>query len=247
MKVDRIRWIERLLGAAGILFLGVYGLVFLDGSIQSRVALKDFTAESNASDPAMPALPSSVRTASESAPGIPRMPGISLRVIESKSPLHRDSAIAELQVPRIGLDVPVFGNTSRKSLNRGAGWIAGTATPSDRAGTVGIAGHRDRFFRSLKKITRGDDIVLTTHGQVQRFIVDQIAVVTPKNTSLLRDRERRSLALVTCYPFSYIGPAPKRFVVHAHLKQQANTNQPSGAELEVGPGQTRNSFQEEHR
>lgn len=233
MKTTAIRWAERVLGTTGILFLGIYGFLYLDGSIQSRVALKEFTAElryPNAPDQAKGAPPDSVHTITQFAPDLVRPPEMPSRVSLGKLPLSQNSALAELQIQKIALDVPVFPNTSRMSLNRGAGWIVGTATPSDRDGTVGIAGHRDRFFHSLRNINRGDEIVLKTREKVQTFVVDGIAIVMPRSTSLLSKEPRRSLVLVTCYPFSYIGPAPKRFVVHAYLKQEVTTNPASGAE-----------------
>jgi sortase A len=245
VNADRLGWAERVLGTLGILFLGAYGFLYLDGTVQSRAALDELKAESarlDLSHQSEAGQSRPVDAADKFAPSLPRTPGVSTGLLSSKLAIRRNSAVAELRLPRLELDIPVFRNTSRTSLNRGAGWIAGTAAPWGRDGTVGIAGHRDRFFRSLKQIVRGDEILLATRTQTQTFIVDGIAIVTPGNTSLLRDGTRRSLALVTCYPFSYIGPAPKRFVVHAQLKQEVENSQPSGAQHELAPGRAQSLF-----
>lgn len=244
MNANRIRWAERLLGTAGILLLGASGFLYMDGSIHSRAALEELRAELQHSDPpaaVTAALAVPIHTDDVAAKGSRRR--AALTEVTAAESLHTaGAAIAELQVPRIGLDVPVFPNTLKMSLNRGAGWIAGTADPSGRNGTTGIAAHRDRFFRSLKNITRGDEIVLTTRETVQTFIVDGIAIVAPNNPSLLRDGTRRSLALVTCYPFSYVGPAPRRFIVHAQLKQDIEHSQRSDAEQQLPPERARSLF-----
>lgn len=248
MKIDRTRWAERVLGTAGVLLLAFCGFLYIDGSIQSRIALKEFTAElphATAADQLNGATSDS-RHAAAFAVNTSGSSGIAASIVSSKPAAGAAAAVAELKVPKLGLDLPVFADTSRRSLNRGAGWIAGTAAPSDANGTIGIAGHRDRFFRPLKQIARGDEIVLASPQGVQTFTVDAIAIVTPKNTAMLRSGTQRALALVTCYPFSYIGPAPKRFVVHAYLKQQITTNSRSGAEeqmeQQVAPERRTNRF-----
>ncbi|HKA37007.1 MAG TPA: class D sortase [Thermoanaerobaculia bacterium] len=124
------------------------------------------------------------------------------------------SAIAVLRIPRIGLEVPVFEGTSDANLDRGAGHIEGTPAPG-AAGNVGIAGHRDGFFRVLKDVVLGDSLELETRTGTQRFVVDNLTLVGPDDTWVLDDTPSRQVSLVTCYPFYYQGSAPRRYIVQA--------------------------------
>jgi sortase A len=92
---------------------------------------------------------------------------------------------------------------------------------------VGIAGHRDGFFRGLKDIHEGDTIDLITQTGSRRYIVDEILIVSPDDAWVLRPRPAASLTLVTCYPFYFVGNAPQRFIVHASI---ADTGQPANGE-----------------
>jgi sortase A len=124
--------------------------------------------------------------------------------------------LAVLSIPKLRLDVPVFEGTGELTLNRGAGRIVGTARPGE-PGNIGIAAHRDGFFRGLKDIQMGDRIELAAlHGKFI-YTVDHIEVVKPSDVTVLRTRSRPSLTLVTCYPFHFIGDAPQRYIVQASL------------------------------
>lgn len=136
---------------------------------------------------------------------------------------QRGIAVAVLTIPRIELKAPVFDGTDALTLNRGVGLIAGTAWPGD-LGNVGVAGHRDGFFRKLKGIRLGDEIELETSGGTDVYAADKIQIVTPRDVSVLQSDEEPSLTLVTCYPFYSLGGAPKRYVVKAHLRYR----QPAG-------------------
>lgn len=125
--------------------------------------------------------------------------------------------LAILRIPRIHLEAPVLRGTDEITLNRGAGQIAGTAAPGER-GNIGIAGHRDSFFRNLKDINRGDVIELETTNASATYVVERILITGPDDTSVLQPSGEQTLTLVTCYPFHFIGPAPRRFVVQASLK-----------------------------
>jgi sortase A len=108
----------------------------------------------------------------------------------------------------------VLEGTDDLTLNRGVGHIAGTALFGQN-GNVGLAGHRDGFFRGLKDIKVGDRIDLEEPGRTETYIVDSLRIVNPKDLSVLRSSGKRVLTLVTCYPFYYFGNAPQRFIVHA--------------------------------
>jgi sortase A len=123
--------------------------------------------------------------------------------------------LGRIDVPRLGLSVAVLQGTSSRTLRLGAGHIEGTPLPGE-PGNSGIAGHRDTFFRSLKDIRKDDEIQFQTATGLLRYEVDWIKIVGPDDTSVLHSSgDDSTLTLVTCYPFYLVGPAPKRFVVHA--------------------------------
>ena len=135
--------------------------------------------------------------------------------------LHKPvEPLGVLRIPALHLEVPVLDGTDEVTLNRGVGRIAGTSLPG-QGGNIGIAGHRDGFFRSLKNIRTGDAIELATISGTDVFVVDQIRITSPTDVSVLRPRPKHSLTLVTCYPFYFVGPAPSRYIVEASFKQPA--------------------------
>jgi sortase A len=122
--------------------------------------------------------------------------------------------LAVLRIARIRLEVPVLPGTDDVTLDRAVGHIEGTAAP-DAAGNVGIAGHRDGFFRGLKDITQGDLIELVTLQDTVAYRVEKTWIVDPTDVSVLDPTPGRALTLVTCYPFYFVGSAPQRFIVRA--------------------------------
>jgi sortase A len=130
-----------------------------------------------------------------------------------------EAPFALLRIPALHLVVPIFEGTSEWALNRGAGRIAGTATESN----LGIAGHRDGFFRALRNIRVGDVLLLESTSAVGRYRVTQLKIVEPTDTSVLQATPMPTVTLVTCYPFYYIGPAPRRFIVHAARVESLET------------------------
>lgn len=120
--------------------------------------------------------------------------------------------LAVLRVPTLHLAVPVYPNTTEVHLNRGVGVIEGMSMP-DRGGNLGLAGHRDGFFRVLKDIKPGTVIELETHRRMHRYRVSSIDIVDKADGRLLVDTDDPTITLVTCYPFYFVGDAPRRFVV----------------------------------
>ena len=119
-----------------------------------------------------------------------------------------------LRIPRLNIEAPVLAGTDDATLNRGVGLIEDTAPPGTD-GNAGIAGHRDGFFRGLKDIKEGDAIELETLGGKEPYRVERIWIVEPDDVSVLDPTPARSLTLVTCYPFYFVGSAPQRFIVRA--------------------------------
>jgi sortase A len=129
------------------------------------------------------------------------------------------SVIGRLEIPRLQLAVMVREGADEGTLSRAVGHIPGTALPGS-VGNVGLAGHRDTFFRPLRNIRADDMIELETTGGTYRYIVKSTRIVTPRDVSVLEASGGETLTLVTCYPFYYVGSAPKRFIVHAALMQE---------------------------
>jgi len=123
--------------------------------------------------------------------------------------------LGRIEINAVGLAAIILEGTESGTLRRAAGHVPGTALPG-QTGNVAIAGHRDTFFRGLRKIQNGDEITLTTLNGVTRYLVDSTQVVEPSDTRVLDNSPDAILTLVTCYPFSFVGPAPKRFIVRAH-------------------------------
>jgi sortase A len=126
--------------------------------------------------------------------------------------LVTETPVAILRIPDLGLEVPVYESASELHLNRGAGLIAGMGLP-DKGGNLGIAGHRDGYFRVLKDAAPGQKIVLETRLGTHTYRVDTTAVVDPADLAPLADTVDPTITLVTCYPFWFLGHAPQRFIV----------------------------------
>ena len=122
--------------------------------------------------------------------------------------------IGRIEVPRLGLSVVVIEGSGAPVLRRAAGHIEGTGMPG-RAGNIGVAAHRDTYFRPLRNIQLNDLIKLTTARAEYRYRVVSTKVVSPSEVSVLRPDSNEILTLVTCYPFFLVGPAPSRFIVRA--------------------------------
>lgn len=127
-----------------------------------------------------------------------------------------DPPLAILTIARLDLKVPVYDGTDEINLNRGAGRIKGTSR-IDVPGNIGIAGHRDGFFRALKDIEVGDTFDMLTFQGKSEFVVSSITIVDPSDVSVLAPTDDATITLVTCYPFYFVGHAPKRYIVKGEL------------------------------
>ena len=138
------------------------------------------------------------------------------RVKAYKVALQRDTppTLAILRIPRLDLEVPVHDGTTDTVLDIAAGRIEGTALPGT-PGNVGIAAHRDGYFRILKDIKEGDALVLDTPVALEQYRVEWIKITTPEDVSVIDPTPGPAVTLVGCYPFYHVGAAPKRFIVRA--------------------------------
>lgn len=191
-RSDVLRWIERGLWAAGVA-LALWCAMVL---IEARHARN------------MPVPPP---TAAVTLPG--DSPDRSAR---PRSPVAAGAWVARLEAPDIKLEATVLEGTSDATLARAAGHIEDTAFPGE-GGNVGIAGHRDTIFRPVRRLKAGDRLVLTTPDHIYQYRVTKTSIVKPDDVYVLDPTEHPTLTLVTCYPFEFIGHAPKRFIVRADL------------------------------
>jgi sortase A len=132
--------------------------------------------------------------------------------------------IGILEIPRLALEVPVYDGASDLHMDRGAARIEGTAMPGE-PGNFGVAGHRDGFFRVLKDIELGDEIMVTSASGPEIFVVSELSIVPPTAVEVLNPTATPSVTLVTCYPFYFVGHAPERFIVRATKKNLGNKNE----------------------
>jgi len=202
-----LRKLGGLLVIAGSALLAVYLVPTVYGAAMSHVEIAEFRAESAS-----------------------HREWDSARILAYKRSLSLKFPPPEaiLRIPRIGLEVPVLEGVNDLTMNRGAGHIPGTALPGER-GNVGIAGHRDGFFRGLKGVAPGDVIDVERFTGTDHYSVQKIDIVSPSDTSDLKATTGATLTLVTCYPFHFVGSAPQRYVVRAALVSSTPSAQtPSG-------------------
>jgi sortase A len=126
------------------------------------------------------------------------------------------AVIARLDAPSVQLSTAVLEGSDDAILNRGAGHIESTAFPG-QPGNIGIAGHRDTIFRPLRRLRVGDTIALSTSDRVYQYRISKTLIVDPDDVHVLNPSRQPTLTLVTCYPFDFVGHAPRRFIVQAAL------------------------------
>ncbi|HVG10032.1 MAG TPA: class D sortase [Thermoanaerobaculia bacterium] len=201
-------WAERILLAIGILCLGIFVWSWLDARLYER--------EQNARLEQALARPAAETDSFES-----------LRKGAERAQEKRDKQkppppapelgemVGRVSIPRLGVSAIVLEGVDKKALRRGAGHIPATALPEQEEGNVGIAAHRDSFFRGLKDIQEDDTIEMTTLDGTFRYEVEWTKIVKPADVSVLEPTDEPVLTLVTCYPFYFVGSAPKRFIVRA--------------------------------
>jgi sortase A len=200
-----VRWGHRLLLTAGIVALAYVGLTLLDAKLYQAYQTRRFQQELKDSQASIVG-GGLVPTLEEAKPAR----------AESLGPTDsRRSPLGRIEISTIGLSAMILEGMDERTLRRAVGHIPGTPLPG-QPGNVALAGHRDTFFRGLRNIREGDEITLQTLSGLYRYRVDSTKVVDPGETQVLDSSDNATLTLVTCYPFSYLGPAPKRFIVSAH-------------------------------
>jgi sortase A len=196
-RSGRFRWLERLLLVIGITSLGYYGYVSAETALYQARETRELEA------------------ILASAPKPPAREPIASPAVSPRR-LAQGSTIGRIEIPRLGVNAVVRAGSDARTLRLAVGHIPGTALPGE-PGNIGLAAHRDTFFRRLRDIKAGDDVRVVTPEGTFRYRVQGTKVVEPSDVWVLDPTEQPALTLITCYPFTYIGSAPQRFIVRALL------------------------------
>jgi sortase A len=211
LKKPILRWIERILVAVAVLCLGSWVYAWIDSAYYQYRENRILDEPSSRLQKAPPAASSSAAETDALGSFQPKAP---LQEPPPRKPLAEGELVGRIEIPRLGISSIVLEGVAAKTLRRGVGHIPDTAPPGT-GGNVGLAAHRDSFFRGLKDVRKNDIIRLKTLDGLYRYRVEWTEIVTPQDTQVLAYTGVPELTLVTCYPFYYVGSAPNRFIVHA--------------------------------
>jgi sortase A len=217
-----LHWSSRFLLVVGAASLGVIGLIYSQARFYQAILKSQYeraSGQSNRSNilqgSAHPLLTQALKYNSEN-PYIANAGEPVLSALHLTASRFQSATIRKIEIPSIGLEAMVLEGEDEATLRLAVGHISGTAVPGS-SGNVGLAGHRDTFFRPLEHVRLGDIILVSTDASAFQYRAASILVVHPEDVQVLDDTQRPTLTLVTCYPFHYIGAAPKRFIVHAEM------------------------------
>ncbi len=218
VKRSRLRWLERGLLLVAALCLGFWVYVWLDAAWVQHRDNEILDAAPDSPPPPAAALPAPTPAAQTDSLG-------SFQAAPPPEPLpaaEEGSLVGRIEIPRLGVSAIVLEGVESSTLRRGVGHIPDTPLPGG-AGNVGLAAHRDSFFRALKDIRKNDTVRVKTLAGTYRYRVEWTRVVEPEQTEVLSPDVDTGgeLTLVTCYPFNYVGSAPHRFIVRARQVAEA--------------------------
>ena len=211
-----MRQLEVVLLAVGSLLLGWCLAAYVDRAVSSRLEVQRFASHDQ-----------EMQQQNGTVSNLRQWSQQRLAAYARALTAHVALPLSVIRISRIGLQAPVLDGTGEWTLNRGVGHIEGTVAPGGAPGNIGIAGHRDGFFRALKDVVVGDTIELDLRNRVEFYRVTNMLVVDPSDVSVLEDHSLPTLTLVTCYPFYFVGNAPKRYVVQAVRIGSSVSNVPS--------------------
>ena len=237
-RISKLKVLELVLLVVGVALTAYAAYSYFGGRIYSRGSIERFNSKP----------PSQVEAAPNhlsASTSIDSSQWSRVRIEQYKASLAQqfDEPLAILKIEKIRLEVPVFEGTSDLVLNRGAGRIEGTANIGEQ-GNIGIAGHRDGFFRGLKDVEIGDTMEFKTTRSTQIYKIDSIKLVDPSDVSVLKNQSVPELTLVTCFPFYFVGSAPQRYIVHASLTGETKTiNEPAKVSFQATSSRTKEKTQ----
>ncbi len=153
--------------------------------------------------------------------------------VPAGTPAPRAGPLGRIEIPRVGVSAVVLDGVDGQTLRRGVGHVPGTAYPGESEGRIALAAHRDTFFRNLRFVKAGDIVRLLAPGATALYKVESTEVVKPWQTDVLQPVDEDVLTMVTCYPFTYVGSAPERFVVQARRMEPGQST--PGPNSRLGP------------
>ena len=213
MAAKTRRWLARVLTVIGLVCLGYYGYVAVSATAFQREQRQRFEALRTTPKDGDPR----VRLASSPRVELPssvRGGYAPLRPVAHEDRALADGVVGLLEIPRLGISTPVVSGDDEESLEIAVGHLPDTPLPWE-SGNAAVAAHRDGLFRPLKDVRKGDRVIVrTTRGDLE-YEVRAMKVVRPTDLSVLEPLDADALTLITCYPFNYVGSAPRRFIVHA--------------------------------
>jgi len=198
-----MRWAGRLFAVGGASLLAYCGFVLWEA--------REFQQQESLALDSIAPLP--IKPENPAAIGVRTVPG-SLPVAIRRAPGLSGGLIGRVEVPRLDLSAIVIEGSDSVVLQRAVGHVPGTALPGE-SGNIAITGHRDTFFRPLRNIRQADLIRFTTPKEKFWYRVTSISVVAPDDVAVLGAGKGEELTMITCFPFSFVGAAPRRFVVRA--------------------------------
>jgi len=205
------RWMQRISIAAGFIILGYCGADWLNSRMQQAAGNRELDRILNQKP----------ETAVQSA-------------------IPEGDLVGKMEIPNLHLSAVVFQGTTDKILDRGIGHLDGSAFPGE-TGNVVLAAHRDTFFRSLRNIHQGDEITFTTPAGPREYEVESTEIVDPTDISVAGETASPTLTLITCYPFYFVGHAPKRFIVKARDMDAENSTARKTSSEEQAPSRIASS------
>jgi len=210
----KLGWVEIGLYLGGVVLLAIFFQIRADSDRQREEGVRTFQAALE-NDVVLASPPSGdVVLSTVVAPNQEQWADQRVAEYEESLKVEAGPPLAVMTIDKLGIQVPVYDGADDFNLNRGVARIKGTAR-IDAEGNLGIAGHRDGFFRGLKDIAMGDHIELQTARGIAVYTVSSITIVEPGDVSVLAPTPERTITLVTCYPFYFVGQAPKRYIVKA--------------------------------
>lgn len=197
-----LRWLERGLLGVGLALAAWCAAVLVEARFHNTMPVAPSSGQLKVTQTVIPALPGDkggppTTTTTTPAPAA-------------------GTLLGRLDAPSVKMSTALLEGSDDATLSRGAGHIEDTPLPG-QIGNMGIAGHRDTVFRPLRHIQVGDALMLTTPEKVYRYKISRTLIVDPNDVYVLDPTDQPTLTLVTCYPFEYVGHAPRRFIVQAQM------------------------------
>lgn len=203
----RWRWLQRGLAIVGLVLVGYYAVSVYSAHAYNQRQMQRLDAMIENPEPAIGVATDAFRDDATASAATPRV--------------GPDGLIGRIDIPAVRISASVMEGVDSATLRKAVGHLPGSALPGETDGNVVLAAHRDGYFSGLRNVEAGTPVELVTPWGSYEYVVSETAVVDPEDTWVLEPATGRDLTLVTCYPFWWAGPAPRRFIVHARLADGA--------------------------